>query len=276
MKFAICNETFEGWTWEKACEQVATTGYDGIELAPFTLAENVNDLSPARRKEIRDVAERAGLDIVGLHWLLVSPKGLHLTGSDDSVRARTVQYLCDLVDLAHDLGVPVMIFGSPQQRNREEGVTEEACRARAIEGVLKVGQHAEGKGVTLCMEPLPAPESNFLNTLQQVKEFVDDVHHPNVQMMMDVKSACSEGKLLQDLYLEHRDRIQHVHANDANRRGPGFGDTDFVPLIKALVDTHYQGSVSVEVFDYSPDPVTIATKSLETLQQAVKDASLGK
>jgi sugar phosphate isomerase/epimerase len=61
--------------------------------------------------------------------------------------------------------------------------------------------------------------------------------------------------------------VAHVHANDANRRGPGFGETDFGPIAKTLADIGYKGWVSVEVFDYSPDPETIARQSLAYLQQ---------
>src|SRR5687768_2266386 len=115
-RFAICNETFGEWPWERVCRFVAATGYDGIEIAPFTFAPAVTEIAPERRREIRRVAEEAGLPIVGLHWLLASPKGLHIHARDAALRARTVEYLRALVHFAGDLGAPVMIFGSPAQR----------------------------------------------------------------------------------------------------------------------------------------------------------------
>jgi sugar phosphate isomerase/epimerase len=243
-------------------------GYQAIEVAPFTLAEDVNAIPPAQRKKIRKSATKAGLSIVGLHWLLVSPKGLHLTSPDPSLRDKTQRYLCDLVDFAADLGAPVMVFGSPKQRNVLEGVKPEEARSWAVDSMQRVGVHAEHRGdVTLCMEPLPAQETNFLNTLADVSQFVSDVNHPRIQMMMDVKSACSEGQPLDKLFLKHADRIKHLHANDENRRGPGFGQTDFVPLMKALGSRKFPGAVSVEVFDYTPDPETIAIQSLEALKR---------
>src|SRR3569833_3225461 len=89
-RFAICNETFGDWPWEKVCRLVADLGYHGIE-------------------------------IVGLHRLLASPKGLHIHTRDEALRQKTVDYLRALVDFAGDVGARVMIFGSPFQRKLEEG-----------------------------------------------------------------------------------------------------------------------------------------------------------
>ena len=61
--------------------------------------------------------------------------------------------------------------------------------------------------------------------------------------------------------------VAYIHANDANGRGPGFGDVDFVPIVKALKDVDYQGYVSVEVFDFKPDPETTARESLGYLKE---------
>lgn len=79
MKLAVCNEFFEGWKIEDVFNYAAEIGCDGVEIAPFTLAENVNRITAKRRSNIRKAADKAGVEIVGLHWLLASPKGLYLT-----------------------------------------------------------------------------------------------------------------------------------------------------------------------------------------------------
>ncbi len=269
MKFAICNETFQGWEWGRTCEYVAAAGYDGIEIAPFTLAEDVRSLDSAARRTIRDTAESSGLPIVGLHWLLVSPKGLSLTCADKSVRRETSDYLLALTDLCGDLGGKIMVLGSPAQRRIPDGETAENAADRFLAAVRPALDRAAERGIKICLEPLPAPEANFLMTLAEARMLIGQLNHPAAATIFDVKSACSEGEPLGDLVEEFAPYIAHVHANDANRRGPGFGDTDFKPVLAALKSTGHDGFVSVEVFDYSPDPETIATESLRYLKRSL-------
>ena len=267
MKFAICNELFENWPWERTCEFVGGIGYDGIEVAPFTLAPSVTDVPPDRRAALRRVAERAKLEVVGLHWLLVSPTGLYINTPDDALRARTAQYLAELVDFCADLGGKIMVLGSPKQRNIAEGLTYNQAWGLMKEALQPALLRAAARGVSICPEALAPQETDFLNTAAEVRRLVQDVDHPNLKMMLDVKAMSSEGRPIADIIRENGDLLAHVHANDANMRGPGFGDTDFVPIAQALKDVGFDGFVSVEVFDFKPDPETIATQSLAYLKR---------
>lgn len=266
MKFAICNEVFEGWAWERTCQRVAQIGYDGIELAPFTLADDVRSIDPAARSDVRAVAERAGLEITGLHWLLVSPKGLSLTTPDPSVRAETASYLTALVDFCADIGGSVLTLGSPKQRWVSDGGGVQTAVDRFCDALRPCLDRAAERGQTLCIEPLPPPESNFLLTLDEVGAVLDRLDHPAVRTIFDVKSASWEGKPLPEIIARHAPRFAHAHANDTNLRGPGFGETDFGPVLDALAASGFSGYVSVEPFDYRPDPETVAVQSLEYLR----------
>src|SRR4051794_9849182 len=120
-RFAICNEIFADVPLEHACQRVRALGYEGLELAPHTLAEDATLLPQGKRLEIRTVIEDAGLAFVGLHWLLVSPPGLHITSPDEATRRRTWDYVHRAIDLCADLtDTPdhnsVIVFGSPKQR----------------------------------------------------------------------------------------------------------------------------------------------------------------
>ena len=270
VKFAICNEMFQGWDFEAACRSAASIGYSAVEVAPFTIAPDITEVTPQRRRELRRTAQDHGLEIVGLHWLLVSPKGLHINHPEESVRRRTVDYLRALVDFCADLGGRIMVFGSPAQRVVHADLTYEQAWNLALESIAQVVDALANRGVTLCMEPLPPPETNFLNTAAETIRFVEEINHPFVRMVADVKSMCAEGRP-EDIIRKLGPMIAHFHANDANRRGPGCGDVDFRPIAKALGEIGYSGFVSVEIFDYWADPETMAKESLSYLQQCFQE-----
>lgn len=267
MKFAICNEQFEGWDFARVCRYLRETGYDGVEIAPFTLAPRITDLTPADRAALRQQAADAGIAVVGLHWLLARTEGFHLTSPDADVRERTAQYLIALAQACRDLGGDLMVLGSPKQRALLPGVSPDEACAHATE-VLKASLPAMAEaGVTLCMEPLSAAETDFVNTCADACRLIDMVGLPNFVLHLDVKAMCSERVPVTDLIRRYGATAGHFHANDANLRGPGFGDVDFVPIFQALRDSGYDRWVSVEVFDYTPDPQTIAERSLRYMEE---------
>src|SRR6516225_1273121 len=99
MRYAICNETFEGWDHARACRVAVELGYAGLELAPFTLAPRLSEVTPERRRTLRSQAEDCGLKVIGLHWLLARTEGLQLTAVSPAVRKKTAAYLVELARL---------------------------------------------------------------------------------------------------------------------------------------------------------------------------------
>lgn len=271
MKFAICNEIFQGWDLEKVLNYIAALGYDGIELAPFTLARSVNDISSTRRQQIRDCASRLGMDIAGMHWLLARTEGLHLSHPDGAVRQRTARYLCDLVDCNADLGGKVLVLGSPQQRNvLADSGPEEAWKLAAAT-LADAVRRAEDRAVTICFEPLSPAETNFINTAAEAIRFAGQFNSPSMKIILDVKAMCSEAQAIPEIIRQARSHFAHFHANDSNLKGPGFGKVDFRPIAAALREVNYDGCVSVEVFDFEEGAEVIATRSLEYLRRVFAD-----
>lgn len=272
MNFAICNELFEGWDFDRVCAFAADAGYAGLELAPFTLAPTIIELSAEQRAELRRTARGHGLEIVGLHWLLAKTEGYHLTSPDPAVRAATADYLIALAEGCRDLGGHVMVFGSPLQRSLPEGVGTTAGYAAAAEVFGRAMPAIADCGVALCIEPLAPAETDFINTCAAGQRLVEMVDHPAFKLHLDVKAMSSEDTPVPDLIRRHAGAAGHFHANDSNLRGPGFGDTDFVPIFAALNEAGYDGWVSVEVFDYTPDPETVASQSLDHMRECVAQA----
>lgn len=269
MRFAICNELFEGWAFGRVCQFVKSVGYEGLELAPFTLAPVITDLDAGRRADLRMQAADAGVEIIGLHWLLARTEGLHLTSPDPGVRARTAEYLVALAEATRDLGGDVMVFGSPRQRSTVAGVSLDQAFDYAAETFHRAMPGVADSGVTICMEPLAPIETNFINTCAEGARLMEAVGHPNFVLHLDVKAMSSEARPVTELIREYIPRTGHFHANDPNMKGPGFGEVDFVPIFRALRDAGYDRWVSVEVFDYQPDAETIARRSIEYMQQSL-------
>jgi sugar phosphate isomerase/epimerase len=266
MRYAICNETFEGWDHARVCRAVAGLGYEGLEVAPFTLAPRVTDIPADRRQELRRQAEECGLRIIGLHWLLARTEGLMLTSADPAVRGHTADYLTELARFCRDLGGDLMVFGSPAQRRIPAGATRQQAEDYAVDTFRRAAPGIADCGVRLCLEPLSPPEADFLNTCAEAEHLLGRLDHPSFALHLDVKAMSTDEAPAPDLIRRHGGRAGHFHANDANRRGPGFGATDFVPIFQALKDSGYAGWVSVEVFDYSPDPETIARESIRYMR----------
>lgn len=273
MKFAICNEQFEGWEFDRVCRFVSSVGYEGLEVAPFTLAPSITDVLPQRRAELKLQADDAGVEVFGLHWLLAKTEGLHLTSPDAGVRQRTAAYLGSLAEACHDFGGTLMVFGSPKQRSLLPGVSSDQAYEWAAETFRSAMPAIADCGVTLCMEPLSPAETDFVNTCADGLRLAAMVNHPSFVLHLDVKAMSSEATPVPELIRRHGGGAGHFHANDANLRGPGFGPIDFVPIFRALRDAGYNRWVSVEVFDYTPDPETIARQSIEYMQTCLDEAS---
>jgi sugar phosphate isomerase/epimerase len=266
LRYAICNETFEGWEHARVCEQAAHLGFQGLEIAPFTLAPRITDITPARRKQIRHDAESAGLKIIGLHWLLAKTEGFQLTSPDAAVRRRTAEYLVELARCTRDLGGDLMVFGSPAQRRIPAGCARAQATDYAVDVFEQTATQLAELEVTLCLEPLSPPEADFINTCAEALAIIERLPRNVFALHLDVKAMSTDDGPTPELIRRHGATAGHFHANDKNRRGPGFGDTDFVPIFQALKDSGYPGWVSVEVFDYTPDPVTIARDSIRYMK----------
>lgn len=266
-QFAICNETFRDWPFDKAFAFAAECGYKALEVAPFTIANDVREVSSARRKQVRDQAETAGLKILGLHWLLSKTKGFHLTSADREERKRTAAYFGDLARFCADLGGDKLIFGSPKQRNLADGMTKAQGVQYAAEVVDEALPALEKAGVVLAFEPLSPKITNFMDTAAGAVEVIEKVNDARCRLILDCLAMSTEKTSIAEIIKKHKKLLVHFQVNDPNAQGPGFGDLDFVPILQALRDIDYKGMISVEVFNYKPGPERLARESIEYLRK---------
>lgn len=267
MKFAICNETYQGWSLEDTCAHAAEIGYEGLELAPFTLAEDPSSLTEQDAERIGRTVRQAGLEVTGLHWLLLKPDGLHLTTPDDAVRARTVAFVQHLARLCAAMGGEVLVWGSPAQRSLEDSWERDPAVSRAAAAVHQICEVAGEHSVTVAMEPLPPSYTNFLSSAEETRAFLRRVDHPACRLHLDVNAMSHEEGSIPSVIQASAEDLHYFHANDPCLLGPGMGEVDYGPIRAALEKVGYDGWLSVEVFDYEPGPDRIARESLAYLQR---------
>ena len=267
MKFAICNEIFQGWKIEDVLAHSARLGYQGVEVAPFTLANSVCDIAPSERQRIRDAAAKHSIQIAGIHWVLVKPDGLYINHLDQAIRQRTADYFIALVDFCADLGGKIMVVGSPKQRNVLPGVSRDQACEWAADCFRNAVKRAEERQVTICFEPLAPSETNFINTAVEAIQFTQRLSSPSFKIILDAKAMCSETKTIPQIIVDSWPHFAHFHANDKNLKGPGFGELDFKPIAAALKEVGYSDFVSVEVFKFDEGAEAIARGSIEYLRK---------
>ena len=266
IRIALCNEVLRELPFERQCETAAALGYDGLELAPFTLdAEAPHLLPEARRTEVRRSAAEAGMPITSLHWLLVAPPGLSICTDDEALLARTREVMRRLIGLAADLGASVLVHGSPAQRP----VRSASDAARAEETMRLAGAWAAAAGVTYCLEPLDAGQTSWARTVEEAAGIVRRAAVPGLAAMLDVSAAgngeAEDVPALLDRWLP-TGLVRHVHLNDRNRRGPGQGGDRFGPILSALRRNGYERWCAVEPFDYVPDGPGAAARAIGYLR----------
>ena len=265
MRIALCNEVIAPMPFPKQCEYAAKLGYDGLEIAPYTLSDEPHRMGAAQLAAARSAAEDCGIAVTGLHWLLVKPAGLSISTRDDAVRKKTIDVMHILIDQCAELGGKYLVHGSPHQRRVDPGETRAAAMARARDSFAAVAEHAAKAGVVYCIEPLSSEQTPLINTLEEAAQLVAEISNPAIRSMLDCSSAGRMEKEPLPALVERwlpKGMIAHVQVNDRNRRGPGQGEQRFAPLLASLKKHRYAGDIAVEPFDYVPDGPAAAARAI--------------
>ena len=265
MRIALCNEVIAPMPFPRQCEYAAKLGYDGLEIAPYTLSDEPHRLGAAQIAAARAAASDAGIAVTGLHWLLVKPAGLSISTRDDAIRKKTIDVMLALIDQCAELGGRYLVHGSPHQRRVDPGDSRAAAMARAQQSFAAVAERAAKAGVVYCIEPLSSEQTPLINTLEEAARMVREIQSSSIRSMLDCSAAGRMEKQPLAALVEQwlpQGVIAHVQLNDRNRRGPGQGEQKFAPLLAALKRHRYAGDLAVEPFDYVPDGPGAAARAI--------------
>ncbi|RAI02168.1 sugar phosphate isomerase/epimerase [Acuticoccus sediminis] len=265
MKISLCNEVLRERPFAEQCALAAALGYDGLEVAPFTLSDDPARIPAAERARLKRLAADAGVPVTGLHWLLSAPAGLSITNGGADVVARTRAHILSMVELCADLGGTVLVHGSPGQRQLADAPSPEAGRMVAADHFASAGDAAERAGVLYLVEPLAPSLTDYINTIEEAARVVESVASPGLATMLDCAAVaggeCESAAILAERWLPSG-VLRHIHLNDRALGGPGQGEDRFMPLLAALARGGYDGIAAIEPFIYSPDGPTCAARSI--------------
>jgi sugar phosphate isomerase/epimerase len=278
-RLAMCNEAFEKRSFAETCRAIRKAGYAGIEIAPFTLSEDPVAIPAGQRREYARTMRSEGLAFAGLHWLLVAPKGLHVTAPDQALRQRSWRHMSGLIDLCADLGRGgVMVLGSPQQRAVAPGLSRAEAVKHFEDGLAGIAPRAVERGVQVLIESFTQRPEDVVTSLEQAVAIVRRIGSPGIQTMFDTNNASREAEPHAVLVDRYFDWIRHVHLNEGGGPYPGAGTYDYQPVLRVLRRRNYAGWLSLEVLDFRAGADKIAQDSLRFIQAEIAnidDASRG-
>ncbi len=285
MKFSLCNEMFQHWSLENQFEAFASWGYDGAELAPFTLDPslqsgnssciNISNISDSIVQRIHNISQRTGVVVSGFHWILSHTSGLHLTSSEKQIQENTTCYLAQLTRLCSDLNGSYIVLGSPKQRNIPPTLNRQEAEHNAVKVLEPLLPVLERCKVNLAIEPLAPTETNFLTNSEETIDFIAQLDNPKqLCVHLDCKAmARGEYQSIPEV-IERVNKTHPIvtfHANDPNLQGPGFGALDFHPIIHALQKASFHGWIGIEPFDYTPGVTELGFRSISYLKGIIEN-----
>lgn len=147
---------------------------------------------------------------------------------------------------AKTLGIPYIVLGSGRSRRVPDGFDAAKARAQFIDACKRMAPLAADGDVVVVLEPLNKSETNFLNRVDEGVPWVDEIGHPNIQLLADIYHMLQDDEGPDSIRLAGA-RIRHTHiAEKGGRTIPGTVGDDFRPYFKALKAAGYTGGVSIE------------------------------
>ena len=220
---------------------------------------------------LTDLLERNGLSLAAI---ATGQSCLHdqycLCSPDAALREKTVERLKRHMNLAASVGAKVIIGGI---RGKFVGPVDELAhqRAGAVAAIKACADYASDNGVTLLLEPINRYETNFVNTVQEGMDLIDEIGAPALKLLPDTYHMNIEEDH-PDLALRRaQDYIGYVHVADSNRMVPGKGHINFVKIFETLADIGYTGFVTVEALPLPNDQEALhmASGFLQSVMQKI-------
>lgn len=266
MNMLLWSTDVSGPAHEPVFERLQAIGFDGVEIPIFD-------------REV-DKYERLGerLEGLGLERLAVAVRvpGESPISADPAERANAVAATKANLDSAAALGASLLCgpLSAPLGVFSGAAPTAEE-KARSVEYLREVAEHADERGVTIALEYLNRFEMYLTNSAADLAVLVREVDHPRVRMMYDTFHAHIEEKDPREALRACSDVLVHVHASENDRSTPGTGQVDWDATFGGLREIGYDGWIVVEAFGDALPELAAATKIwrrlFESEEQVARD-----
>jgi D-psicose/D-tagatose/L-ribulose 3-epimerase len=230
----------------RGIELTKEIGFDTIDIFADPL-----EISPQERREIRESCAAEALPVVSTVCCALGIADFNLP-----VRQFHIERAKRYLDFAYELRGRNMLLVVGEYIWNREVITPSDQWNWAVEGVRELGAYAAGLGLEIAVEIEPF-ELSILNNISQMSRFLSDVAMSNVKANIDISHLAlahdAPGRIR-----ELAGRIGHVHLSDCDGKKhgdlpPGRGVVEFPAYLKALADSRFAGTVSIEL-EYSPEP----------------------
>ncbi|MDF7816234.1 sugar phosphate isomerase/epimerase [Runella sp. MFBS21] len=237
-------------------------GFEGVEVPIF----NTNpDAWHSWRKKLDELGLHRECDtFCGQAENLISP--------DSAVRAYALANLKKVVDCGVVLGATKLMgpYHSALGVFTGQAATSDEWKW-GVEGIQQLAEYAQNQGISLGLEYLNRFELYLTSCGDELIRFVDDVNHPNCQIMFDTFHANIEEKSIGDCIRKMGDRISFIQLSENDRSTPGKGNVDWAGTFQAIKDIGYDGWLSIEAFSPKLPAANIWRKMFDSEEQLMRD-----
>lgn len=256
---------------DEVIRRLAAIGYDGIEIGCAAPHAWPAYLSKPRRNELRNLLNNEGIAVSSLLPAPGGGPGFNPASPLIEERRYTVSHYKEVIDLAVDLGAPLVLYIAGWQIF---GTTRQQAWDYSVECLTEIVAHAKERNVVVAVEPTPA-DSNLVETADDALEMMRAVGGANVKVMFDTFHALYRSEVPADYVRTMGKDLAHVHFADADRMAPQDGRIDYQSVMRELKTVGYTGYVTMETgFNArTSNPDLIARSALEYLKSVEKSLS---
>ena len=276
MKLSYSTKLYYNYRLEDTIRRAAKIGYPGVEIWGGRPHAYYKDMDESAISSVKRVIEETGVEVSGF---IPAQFGYptNLCSPIDSIRKDSVEYIKRSVDTSLALGCKKVSL-CPGRTLYGQGYKKgmEALNASLSDLV----EYAIQKDALLLLEPAHMLESDLILTVEEGARVIEEQGYENMGIALDTGHCHVNKEVLVDtVYLLKQKQIpMHIHLDDNNTTAdqhkiPGEGTIDFVPFLQALIETGYEGYLTVELgFDYTANPDAAAYESKKIVLSLLEEA----